>query len=65
MSDLNQVLACILYEDKIKLGDYDMVKVKVKMEDGSQRNRTLPRFSGDKGVEGLIYVYKLLIDWDL
>ncbi len=27
------------------------------MEDGSQRNGTLPLFSGDKGVKGLLYGY--------
>jgi len=57
MSNSNQTLACILYEEKIKHGDYDVVKIEVEMDDGSQRSRTLPRFSGDKGVEGLFYVY--------
>ena len=33
------------------------LKIEVEMNDGSQRSRTLPRFSGDKGVEGLFYVY--------
>jgi hypothetical protein len=57
MSDVNQVLPCILYEEKVKHGDYDMVKVEMAMEDGTFRKRSLPRFSGDKGVEGLFYVY--------
>ena len=57
MSDLNEVLPCILYDEKVKHGDYGMVKVEVEMEDGSFRKRTLPRFAGDKGVEGLFYVY--------
>ena len=57
MSDSNEVLPCILYEEKVKHGDYDMVKIEVAMEDGSFRKRTLPRFAGDKGVEGLFYVY--------
>ena len=34
-----------------------MVKVEVEMADGTFRKRTLPRFAGDKGVEGLFYVY--------
>jgi len=34
-----------------------MVKVEVEMNDGTYRKRTLPRFSGDKGVEGLFYVF--------
>jgi hypothetical protein len=57
MSDVNEVLPCILYEEKVKHGDYDMVEVEVAMDDGTFRKRTLPRFSGDKGVEGLFYVY--------
>lgn len=58
MSDLNDsVLPCILYEEKVKHSDYDMVKIEFEMEDDSLRRRTLPRFSGDKGVEGLFYVY--------
>jgi hypothetical protein len=32
------------------------VKVEIEMDDGTYRRRTLPRFSGDKGVEGLFYV---------
>jgi hypothetical protein len=57
MSDANEVMPCILYEEKVKHGDYDLVKVEMVMEDGTFRKRTLPRFSGDKGVEGLFYVY--------
>ena len=57
MSDLNEVLPCILYDEKVKHGDYDMVKVEVEMDDGTFRKRTLPLFAGDKGVEGLFYVY--------
>ena len=57
MSDVNEVLPCILYDEKVKHGEYDMVKVEVEMDDGTFRKRTLPRFSGDKGVEGLFYVY--------
>ena len=34
-----------------------MVDIEVEMEDGSFRKCNLPRFSGDKGVEGLFYVY--------
>ena len=34
-----------------------MVKVEVELVDGTFRKRTLPRFAGDKGVEGLFYVY--------
>ena len=50
------ILPCILYEEKVKHSDYDMVKVEIEMNDGTYRRRTLPRFSGDKGVEGLFYV---------
>ena len=58
MSDLNEVLPCILYDKKVKHGDYDMVKVKVKMDNGTFRKCTLPHFAGDKGgVEGLFYMY--------
>ncbi len=57
MSDSNRVLPCILYEEKVKHGDFNMVKIEVEMEDGTYRKCTLPRFSGDKGVEGLFYVY--------
>jgi hypothetical protein len=57
MSDANEVMPCILYEEKVKHGDYDQVKVEMAMDDGTFRKRTLPRFSGDKGVEGLFYVY--------
>ena len=57
MSDVNEVLPCILYDEKVKHGEYDMVKVEVEMDDGTFRKRTLPRFAGDKGVEGLFYVY--------
>ena len=34
-----------------------MVKIEVDMNGGTYRKRTLPRFSGDKGVEGLFYVF--------
>jgi hypothetical protein len=58
MSDSNEVvLPCILYEEKVKHSDYDSVKVEVELLDGTYRRRTLPRFSGDKGVEGLFYVF--------
>lgn len=57
MSDSKEILPCILYEEKVKHGDYDMVKLEVEMDDGTFRKRTLPRFAGDKGVEGLFYVY--------
>ena len=57
MSDANEVLPCILYDEKVKHGDYDMVKVEVEMNDNTFRKRTLPRFAGDKGVEGLFYVF--------
>jgi hypothetical protein len=50
MSDANEVLPCILYEEKVKHGDYDMVKVEMALDDGTFHKRTLPRFSGDKGV---------------
>ena len=50
MSDPNEVLPCILYEEKVKHGDYDMVKIEVTMDDGTFRKRTLPRFAGDKGL---------------
>ena len=58
---MNEVLPCILYDEKVKHGEYDMVKVEVEMDDGTFRKRTLPRFSGDKGVEGLFYVYDEVI----
>lgn len=58
MSDSRpETQSCILYEEKVKPSDYEMVKIEVAMPDGSLRKRTLPRFSGDKGVEGLFYVY--------
>ena len=57
MSGSNVVLACIHYEEKVKHSEYDMVDVEVEMDDGTFRKRTLPRFSGDKGVEGLFYVF--------
>ena len=57
MSDVNEVLPCILYDEKVKHGDYDEVKVEIAMEGGTFRKRNLPRFSGDKGVEGLFYVF--------
>ena len=44
---MNEVLPCILYEEKVKHGEYDMVKVEVAMDDGTFRKRTLPRFAGD------------------
>ncbi len=61
MSISNETLPCILYKENVKHGDYDIVKSEVKMEDGTHRMRTLPRFSGDKGVEGLFYVYQKFI----
>ena len=58
-SDPNEsVLPCILYEEKVKHGDYNTVKVdEIEMEDDSLCRRTLPRFSRDKGVKGLFYYY--------
>ncbi len=53
ISDSNQTFPCIFYEEKVKHGDYSMVKIEAKIEDGSHGKRTLPRFSGDKGEEGL------------
>ncbi len=61
MSISNQTLPCILYKETVRHGGYDMVKSKVKIEDATHRTRTLPCFSGDKGVEGLFYVYHKFI----
>ncbi len=51
----NQTLLCILYEENVKHGDYDTVKIEVEIEDETHRKCVLLRFSGDKRVEGLFY----------
>ena len=56
MSDVNKVLPCMLHKEMVKHREYNMVKVKVTMQDRTLCKRTLPHFSGDKGVKGCLHV---------
>ena len=52
-------VAIIPYEENHMKDEYVMEKMEVEVQEGQSRSRKLPRWSGNRGIEGLLYCFDL------
>eukprot|EP00957_Ditylum_brightwellii_P057646 4371020-Ditylum_brightwellii.AAC.1 len=47
---------CMKYEPTFKHSDLETIKIKQEYDDGSSKTKTCPVFTGEEGIEGLLFM---------